>query len=214
MKRSVIALLLRLYPKVWRLEYGAELEGVLARGSLGPAAVLDTVANAFGQQLRSGEPWLIVGAPLLALNLAMLAWDIFNPPSYADAQAGLQASVAQRVWFWLPAFCVGCWTVLRNPVRGHGGRAAVKSALLTSWPLCAVAILAGLGALRVVTIGPGDLPGTYSAHGLAITLYDRLGRATHLVPLFLLPFVNLPFAALGGWFGGLTARAWLRLEKI
>lgn len=212
-KRATITVLLRLYPRRWRQEYAEELSAILSAKTLGPAAVFDVIFSALGQQLRIGEPWMIVGMPLLLLNLTLLLWNILNPWVFADDTLQASASLAQRLWFWLPALTVGCWTVLRNPAHGHGGRAAMKSAFLTSWPVSVIAILAALGILKIVTLGPGDLPGTFSHNGLAITLYDHARRPTHAFPLFALPFLNLPFAAMGGYLGGLIARAWLRMEK-
>ncbi len=211
MKRALVAILLRLYPARWRREYGAEFSGVLAARPLGPAALFDVFRSAIGQQLRIGEPWLIVGAPLLILNLAAVVQNIFNPWTYEDS--ALIASWGERGWFWLPTLCVGCWTVLRRPGQRSGAVAAMKTALLSSRPISAMAVFAAFGVLRIITLGPGNLPGTFSQHGLAITLYDSAGRPTHLTPIFLLPFLNLPFAALGGWAGGLLARLWLRLRK-
>ena len=89
----------------------------------------------------------------------------------------------------------------------------MKTALLTGWPVSLIAVLAAFGIMRIVTLGPGDLPGTFSHNGLAITLYDSARRPTHAFPLFMLPILNLPFAAVGGCVGGLIARAWLRMEK-
>jgi len=210
-KRWTVSVILRLYPASWRREYGEELAGILMDKRLGPAALLDVVRSATGQQLRIGEPWQILGTPLLVLNLAIIAWNILNPWTYPDST--LDVSPTQRLLFWLPALCVGCWTVLRNPEQGHPGRAAMKSALLTSWPVSLIAVLAAIGILSVVTLGPGDLSGTVTHHGLTITLYDRLGRPTHLFPLFVLPIFNLPFAAVGGCVGGLLARMWLRITS-
>lgn len=210
-KRVTVSALLRMYPARWRHEYGEELTGILMDKILGPSALFDVFRAATGQQLRVGEPWLILGVPLLIFNLAIMVWNTFNPATYVGST--LDASPAQRILFWLPALCVGCWTVLRNPEHGQPGMAAMKSALLTTWPVSLIALLAAIGVLSVVTLGPGDLPGRLSAHGLTITLYDRLGRPTHLFPLFVLPIFNLPAAAVGGCIGGLSARVWLRLGR-
>lgn len=52
MKRSVIQILLLLYPAKWRNEYGAELEGLLFAERLRFTVVLNVVASALRQQAR------------------------------------------------------------------------------------------------------------------------------------------------------------------
>jgi hypothetical protein len=51
-KRRFIQKLLRLYPSLWRDEYGTELEDLLLAEPLQPAVVLNVVANALQQQVR------------------------------------------------------------------------------------------------------------------------------------------------------------------
>ena len=52
MKRRIIQKLLRLYPSLWRDEYGTELEDLLLEEPLQPAVVLNVIANALRQQAR------------------------------------------------------------------------------------------------------------------------------------------------------------------
>ena len=52
MKRRIIQKLLRLYPSLWRDEYGTELEDLLLAEPLQPAVVLNVIANALRQQAR------------------------------------------------------------------------------------------------------------------------------------------------------------------
>jgi len=51
-KRRIIQRLLRLYPSLWREEYGTELEDLLLAEPLQPAVVLNVIANALRQQAR------------------------------------------------------------------------------------------------------------------------------------------------------------------
>jgi hypothetical protein len=49
----------------------------------------------------------------------------------------------------------------------------MKNSLLITSPLCALAMLYALGILRVLVLGPGDVPATFHEHGFAYTLYDQ-----------------------------------------
>jgi len=51
-KRRIIQKLLRLYPSLWRDEYGTELEDLLLAEPLQPAVVLNVIANALRHQVR------------------------------------------------------------------------------------------------------------------------------------------------------------------
>src|ERR1039458_10642672 len=61
LKPQIVAALVGLYPARWKREYGDEFRDVLMRQPLEAVAVLDAVWNAMGQQVRNGEPWVIVG---------------------------------------------------------------------------------------------------------------------------------------------------------
>jgi hypothetical protein len=49
----VIRRLLRLYPRRWRERYGDELEDLVAATGMSPGIVLDLIAGALGEQVRS-----------------------------------------------------------------------------------------------------------------------------------------------------------------
>ena len=204
-KLRFVAVLVGLFPARWKREYGAEFADVLMSRPLDLPAVLDIVWNALCQQVRCGEPWLVAGVSGLALHIAVLASNIAFPSPYA-ADSFRGGTLARVVACLLP-FAIGYWTVLRDPIQGHGGRAAIKSSLLTTWPFCVVAILYGMGVLKIIVLGPGDATSTFYEHGFAYTIYDHARRPIHWQPLFLLPFVELPFPGVLGWLGGLAARA-------
>lgn len=206
LKRQVVSALVRLYPSRWRREYGLELADVLVNRRLGVTAVLDVLWNSVRQQLRWGEPWLILGVPCLAMNLLLNVWNILYPWPYATDSLGTRPAH----WVSLAVLLtLGWWTVVRDPVHGRGGWAAVKAALLATWPLSALGILAGLGVLKIITLGPGDVPTTFHEHGFAMTFYDHTRLTPYWFPLFMIPILDLPFAALGGWVGGLLGRGYL-----
>lgn len=211
LKRQVVVALVGLYPARWKQEYGKEFADVLTRRPLGMAVILNVIWNGFGQQLRCGEPWLIVGVPRLVLLLALILWNVLYPLPYRTASLGLT---------WQPAvignlllFGTGYWTVMRDPVNGHGGRAAMKSTLFATWPFSVVALLYGLGILRIINLGPGDIPTTFHEHGFAFTLYDHARRPAAPAGLFVLPLLGVLEAGPLGWLGGLAARGQLRFRR-
>lgn len=211
LKSQFVAALVGLYPRRWKREYGAEFTDVLMSRPLHLSTVLDLLWNALGQQLRWGEPWLILGYPLLLFNLATILWNILFPVAYiADSFSG--GPFTQFI-AWLLPLAIGYWTLVRDPVKGHGGRAAMKNSLLITWPLCAIGILCGVGILRIIVLGPGDAPSTFHDHGFAYTVYDSMRRPMHWQPILCLPFLQLPFAGLLGWLGGLAARAQARFRR-
>ncbi len=123
MKRRFVSLLLCLYPARWRREYGPELEEMLLREPLGLATVLNLLWSGGRQQLRTGEPWLIIGLPLLALEFVALA--------LADSGRYLPgAQYLNWVARCLPLL-IGGWTAARS---GKAGRAGMKFALLLYVP--------------------------------------------------------------------------------
>jgi hypothetical protein len=211
LKTHIVTALVGLYPRRWKREYGTEFADVLIRGPLGSSAVLNIVWNALGQQLRLGEPWLIVGVPWLLLNIYGHIGNILYPAPYA-ADLFSSPAAARTVACLLP-FAIGFWTVLRDPIDGRGGRAAMKYLLLVKWPICVLAILWGLGILRIIVLGPGDPPSTFHAHGFAYTFYDHPGRPIHWQLLFWKPFGDLPFVGVLGWLGGLAGRAQARFGR-
>ncbi len=214
LKAKIVAALVGLYPRRWKREYGTEFADVLIRRPLVPSAVLNIVWNALRQQLRLGEPWLIVGLPWLLLSIYGHVWNILYPAPYPAAYAADPVRpLAGRALAILLALGIGYWTVLRDPTNGHGGRAAMKFWLLIKSPACAIAILWGLGILRIITLGPGDLPTTFHEHGFAYTFYAHLNRPTAWQFLFWNPIGDLPFDGVLGWLGGLAARAQARRHR-
>ena len=205
-KRQIVAALVGLYPARWRREYGEEFRDVLTRRPLDAATVVDAIWSALGQQLRSGEPWIIVGVPWLALNLATILWNIlYSGPYQFDSLGGNRPNLIPLLGLLLPV-TIGYWTVLRDPINGRGGRAAMKNILLITWPLSVIGILYGLGILKVIVLGPGDLATTFHEHGFAYTVYDHTRRHIAWAGLFVIPLIQLPFCAALGWLGGLAAR--------
>ena len=185
----IVAGLVGLYPSRWRAEYGEELGDVLMKRPLGVGAIANVAANAGWQQFRMQEPWLIVGVPL-TLWVA-IAWAIMLTHPYTMNRHSGSPEIGVAV------FCgVGLWTVLR---RGHGGGlAAIKVAMLVAVPYLLLGLLT-LGKVVRVVEGPGD--------AVSFQLHGPVNYGTAVFQLFVeSPILQIPFAGLLGWLGGLAGR--------
>jgi hypothetical protein len=183
MKRLLVSALIRLYPARWRAEYGAEFQEVLLRRPLGLRELLNVSANALRQQLRLGEPWLLLGVPFTALSIGGCLRIVEGMPFAARVHdrnfAG--ASIALAAFF-----AVGYWTMWRNGSRA--GRAAIKFNLLAAAPILVFGLLS---VLRVAGL-----------QSLAATGRPRYWSWL----LFVGPVLQTPFSGLMGWLGGKAAR--------
>ncbi len=204
-KRQVVAALVSLYPARWKREYGEEFRDVLMRRRLDAATVLDAAWNAVKQQARLGEPWIIVGVPWLALDLAGILWNLLHAGAYRSDSFGGNRPILVPLSGLLLPFTIGYWTVLRDPGNGRGGRAAMKNVLLISSPFFIIGALYGLGILKVIVLGPGDPATTFHQHGLAYTLYDHTRRHVAWSYLASLPLIQLPVCGVMGFLGGMFA---------
>jgi hypothetical protein len=86
LKQRIVTALLRLYPPVWRREYGDELTDVLLTRPLTPSIVGDVIANGAWLRLRAAEPSTILG---LAGMLVILAGFVFMGATYGHAWVAL-----------------------------------------------------------------------------------------------------------------------------
>lgn len=191
--------LIWLYPSRWRAEYGDELAEVLSHRSLRPGEVLNVVCNAMWQQLRMQEPWLIVGAPLLVW--AFVFWIVILSAPLHATHIGEKPDWVGAVVF----FGVGCWTVLR---RGYGGgRAAMKLSMIVTLPFFLVGLLVLADAVRSVIVPAG---------GIGFRFGSSAGqqRGDVLTILLLGPVLQLPYAGLIGWVGGLAGRVVRRARLL
>jgi hypothetical protein len=133
----------------------------------------------------------LIGAPL-TLWVA-IAWVVMlTDPEYALRRDSGSPGIG------LAVFCgVGAWTVAR---RGSGGgRAAMKVAMLVALPYLLLGLLT-LAQIVGVVEGPGG--------ALSFRLAGPRAYNPYLFRLFFaLPLLQIPFASLLGWFGGLAGRA-------
>lgn len=196
-KRHLVAALVGLYPARWKREYGEELRDVLLRRRLDAATAADAIWNAFRQQLRLGEPWLLVGVPWLVLNWAGYWWKGISytlPYNFLDVSRPIFLPPLNLLDKFVPPLnllvplMLGYWTVTRDPIDGRGSRAAVKNVLLLDSPFF-VGILGG----RCDDCGQ---KGIYGWLILSVILLLQLMQCAAL-----------------GWLGGLAARGQARFRR-
>jgi len=199
MKARLVAGLIRLYPSRWRAEYGEELAEILRQRPLRAGGVLNVVCNAIWQQLRMQEPWLIVGAPLFVW--AVVFWIVvLAAPVYATHIGGKPTLVGVVVFFG-----IGYWTVIR---RGRGGgRAAMKLSMIVTLPFFAVGLLVLVHAMRAVTEPAGSI-------GFRFGSSVGQGQSDVLMILVVGPVMQIPYAGLIGWVGGLAGRVVRRTRRL
>jgi hypothetical protein len=196
MKRRLVAGLIRLYPSRWRVEFGDELADVLLRRPLRVGGVVNVAVNALRQQLRLQEPWLLMGVPLVLLLVAR--WIVLLTNATYIATENRSAGAAMGVFF-----AVGFWTVVRS--GEGGGRAAMKLSMLVTVPFLVVGLLALAQIVRVVA-GPGGSV-SYRLFGPP-SYHDAVGRFLSA------PLLQIPFAGLMGWCGGLAGRLARRMRRV
>jgi hypothetical protein len=146
--------------------------------------------------LRLQEPWLLMGVPLVLLLVAR--WIVLLTNATYIAPENRSAGVAMGVFL-----AVGFWTVLRS--GEGGGRAAMKLSMLVTVPFLVVGLLALAQIVRVVA-GPG---GSVSYRLYGPPCYnDAVGRFLST------PVLQIPFAGLMGWCGGLAGRLARRMRRV
>ena len=75
MKTKLVSALMRLYPKAWRKEYGAELATMLQARPLTHRVCSDVVRSAMWQRMRAieGATWVGIGLMLITIVAIVLA---------------------------------------------------------------------------------------------------------------------------------------------
>ena len=86
-------LLLHVYPRSWRQEYGEELAGILAQTRLTPRLLADVSMNGVRQHLRRDDPWKICGA-------ALAFWILMARPLLAMFGTHRLVFILQAFEFW------------------------------------------------------------------------------------------------------------------
>jgi hypothetical protein len=138
MKTLLVALLMHLYPRAWRAEYGAELERMLLARRLGAAVTIDVAASAAWQRMRAIEASAVAGIGLMLVTIAVLVWNVMAPPSYASfsERSGLLQRPMRSELYVLVIAVVGFWTAFRG--THPPGRAAIRASIIGTIPLVVV----------------------------------------------------------------------------
>jgi hypothetical protein len=82
MKTRLVALLLRLYPRSWRKEYGVELADMLKARPLTARVCGDVVRSAMWQRLRAAQPATFVGLWLMLPVIRILLEQADDPRAH------------------------------------------------------------------------------------------------------------------------------------
>ena len=201
LKQRIVTALLRLYPAVWRREYGDELTDVLLARPLTPSIVGDVIANGAWLRLRAAEPSTILG---LAGMLVILAGFVFMGATYGHAWVALMqpsprtfppVTVFASGPFVLLLVCCGCWTHLR-----HGGRAR--------WAGVAAMRMGFIAGVPIMLAGLMMMSGTFELRLVGQPLPPPSPWAVLVAPLVRLPEFWI-WGAIGGQLGKQVA-CWRR----
>ncbi len=202
----IITVLLKLYPREWRRQYGDELLDVLDQRPLTAATVGDVLRAALWQRLRSLTPGTLMGLGSMAVIVAY----IVGTPT-ADGAGGMalirpshitfppiKVAFFESGVFALLLMVCGCWTQLR---RGHGAaRAAAWMTILAGFPISAIGVLMWLGVTTVQTTAAG-LP----EHPIV----------TYALNMAIAPLLRAPESAIWGFVGGRIGRwLWRRRQAV
>jgi hypothetical protein len=214
MKDRIIAMLLRVYPASWRAEYGSELQELMRVRPLSLRTVVDVIRNGLLQRMHTAEISTLLGLVTMLVIIGGLVWNIAAPLPYGfgwtallqDSSITLPRVVVKlfrsEVYVWL-LILVGCLTHLQHGgTAAQSGKAAVKVTLLAGLPVMVAGVLMLFGILRVISLGPADMPTTFQQHGFAYTYYS----AEHALPgawnVLLAPLFALPQCWIWGVVGG------------
>jgi hypothetical protein len=155
-KARAVRLLLRLYPRQWREEYGAELEALLLDRPLDARVVADVVANGIGASLRNPDPAIACGV----VTIAAMTFSITNgvPDRHvlegmtrllSDSGKLLPTTVIAPFYgnaYGLLMIGCGCWTALRDHGPAwRGGRAAALATIVAGMPFVVAGMLMATG---------------------------------------------------------------------
>src|SRR5262245_39430336 len=176
MKTTLVRWLLRLYPKAWRAEYGAELEGVLLARPLTAAIVLDIARSAMWQRGRATQVSTWVGIGLMLAVIGAIVSNIIASPPYQPSVLPEHIELVQKPlrseFYVLVLLCLGFWTTLtgsRSP-----GRAAVRASIIASIPIALTGLLMVMGVLPYSEVLPGQIATTVHDRGILYTFYKGI----------------------------------------
>jgi hypothetical protein len=214
-RRRVVDLLLRIYPREWRREYGAELAELLVTSRIDVRAVVDVLWHGFRQRVRS-DPAVLLGIAAMLGSLALLIANLVSPRPFggwttvlepsAMTVPGVRVSAVVGDVFSILFVACGWWTYRRR--RGtpsQAGWAAAAACLLAGVPVMLLGALLLLGVVDVSVVGPGHAAGGIHAR-LAFTYYSAGDHSVSPLAVMLFPLSRMPIAWLWGSLGGCIGR--------
>jgi hypothetical protein len=219
MKTMLVSWLLRLYPKPWRAEYGAELGEMLRARPLTAHVCGDVVMSAMWQRMRAIATPTWVGLGLMLAMAGAITANIVDPPPYVWApgqslseqpQLADQVRLVQRPMrselFVLVMAGIGFWSALRG--KPQPSRMAIRVWFIASIPLVALGMSMMTGVLGYIELLPGQTPLPFDERGLVYVVYKApLGIPAPAPVAFLVsPLLRLPGACLWAIVGSLLGR--------
>jgi hypothetical protein len=214
MKKQIIAALLRVYPASWRAEYGAELAELMRIRPLGLRIVCNVLWNGLRQRMRTADAATLFGLAMMLVVLGGLVWNIASPLPYASGWTALVQDSSMtlprvivkpfrsELYVWLLILIGGITYVRHGGAVAQSGKAAVKASFLAGLPIMVAGVLMLLGILRVITLGPTDMPTTFQPHGFAYTYYSAAHQPPGSLHILLAPLFALPQCWIWGAVGG------------
>ena len=215
MKTTLVSALMRLYPKAWRREYGAEMADMLQARPLTVRVCRDVVRSAMWQRMRAiGAPtW--VGIGLMVVMIAAIAANIIAPQPYVwspGQSPSERPALLERIEFLqrplhsafyvLVLAGIGFWTAWRS--NRSPGWAAIRVSTIASLPFVLTGLLMLAGVLDFIELFPGQTPTTFQERGILYIFYKGSQQIPGPAPVVLLlsPLLRLPGAWLWGVVGG------------
>jgi hypothetical protein len=218
MKTKLVSVLMRLYPKAWRKQYGAELADILRARPLTARVCSDIVASALWQRVRAVEAATFVGLGLMLVTSAAIAWNIVGAPPYAWSPGQSLSEppmLSERIellqrplrseFYVLVLAGIGFWTAWCS--NRAPGWAAVRVSTIASLPLVLIGLLMLFGVLDFIELYPGQTPAPFDQRGISYTFYKGLQQIPGPAPIVLLlsPLLRLlgafMWGTIGGWLG-------------
>jgi hypothetical protein len=224
MKSRIIAVLVRLYPRAWSDQYGAELADVLSARPLTARVLADVVGSALLQRVRATDVATRAGLAMLLVTFVAFAWNVAAPPPYAaqtnaripvlDERVAIVQQPLDSELYVLMLVAFSTWVTLR---RGgslvESGKAAMKASFIAGLPMMLVGILILSGVLSISSLAQGDIPATYREHGFTLTYYTTRNDLPAPFVLLFSPLSRLPGSFIWGVVGGLIGRGLARSQR-
>ena len=206
MKTSIVNVLLRLYPRAWRREYGPEFIDILLRRPLTASVIANVLSNGLRQRVLMAEPSTI-------LALAILPW-----AAYGLLHDQRIVSIQTSNLYVLILIGCGVWTHLRHGGElSRSGRAAVKLSCIAGLPAMQTGLLMLAGILHVhpaqdvCWIRVSD--SLSLLHQIQTAICPPAALGVLFAPLFILPASWL-WGMLGGSLGRWISRGGTRPSVV